>query len=38
MGRLALVEDVANVAGFFACGLSSFVSGQQLLLSGGGLT
>ncbi len=38
MGRLAEVEDVANAAEFFAGGLSSFVSGQQLLLSGGGLT
>jgi 3-oxoacyl-[acyl-carrier protein] reductase len=38
MGRLAVVEDVANVAEFFASELSSFVSGQKLLLSGGGLT
>ncbi|WDF77095.1 SDR family oxidoreductase [Mucilaginibacter sp. KACC 22773] len=38
MGRLAVVEDVANVAEFFAGELSSFVSGQHLLLSGGGLT
>lgn len=38
MGRLAVVEDVANVAEFFAGDLSSFVSGQQLLLSGGGLS
>jgi 3-oxoacyl-[acyl-carrier protein] reductase len=38
MDRLAVVDDVANVAEFFAGELSSFVSGQQLLLSGGGLT
>jgi len=38
MSRLAEVEDVANAAEFFAGELSSFVSGQQLLLSGGGLT
>ena len=38
MGRPGTVEDVANVAEFFASELSSFVSGQQLLLSGGGLT
>lgn len=38
MGRIATVRDVANVAEFFASELSSFVSGQQLLLSGGGLT
>ncbi len=38
MGRVATVEDVANVAEFFASELSSFVSGQHLLLSGGGLT
>ncbi len=37
MGRIATVEDVANVAEFFASDLSSFVSGQHLLLSGGGL-
>lgn len=35
MGRLAEVEDVANVAEFFASGLSSFVSGQHLLVNGG---
>lgn len=38
LGRLATVDDVADVAEFFAGPLSSFVSGQQLLLSGGGLT
>jgi len=35
MGRLAEVEDVANVAAFFASDLSSFVSGQHLLVNGG---
>ncbi|WP_343671971.1 SDR family oxidoreductase [Chitinophaga sp.] len=35
MGRLAEVEDVANVAEFFASGLSSFVNGQHLLVNGG---
>lgn len=35
MGRLAEVEDVANAAEFFATGLSSFVSGQHLLVNGG---
>lgn len=35
MGRLAEVEDVANAAEFFASGLSSFVSGQHLLVNGG---
>ena len=34
MGRLAEVEDVANVAEFFATDLSSFVSGQHLLVNG----
>ena len=38
MGRISTVADVANVAEFFAGELSSFVSGQHLLLSGGGLT
>ncbi len=38
MGRIGTVQDVANVAEFFASELSSFVSGQHLLLSGGGLT
>jgi 3-oxoacyl-[acyl-carrier protein] reductase len=35
MGRLADVEDVANVAEFFASDLSSFVNGQHLLVNGG---
>ncbi|HXB07000.1 MAG TPA: SDR family oxidoreductase [Puia sp.] len=35
MGRLAEAEDVANAAEFFATGLSSFVSGQHLLVNGG---
>ncbi|PWV54465.1 SDR family oxidoreductase [Chitinophaga sp. S165] len=35
MGRLAEVEDVANIAEFFASDLSSFVSGQHLLVNGG---
>lgn len=35
MGRLAEVEDVANIAEFFASELSSFVSGQHLLVNGG---
>jgi 3-oxoacyl-[acyl-carrier protein] reductase len=35
MGRLAEVEDVANAAEFFASELSSFVSGQHLLVNGG---
>lgn len=35
MGRLAEVEDVANAAEFFATDLSSFVSGQHLLVNGG---
>lgn len=35
MGRMGTPEDVANVAEFFASDLSSFVSGQQLLVSGG---
>ena len=34
MGRLAEVEDVANAAEFFATDLSSFVSGQHLLVNG----
>ena len=38
MGRLATVEDVADACEYFAGPLSAFVSGQQLLLSGGGLT
>ena len=35
MRRLASLEDVANVAEFFASGLASFVSGQELLVNGG---
>jgi len=35
MRRLAEAEDVANVAEFFASYLSSFVSGQHLLVNGG---
>lgn len=35
MGRLAEVDDVANAAEFFASDLSSFVSGQHLLVNGG---
>lgn len=35
MQRLAEVEDVANVAEFFASDLSSFVNGQHLLVNGG---
>ena len=35
MGRLATVSDVADVAEFFASDLSSFVSGQHLLVNGG---
>lgn len=35
MGRLAEIEDVANIAEFFASDLSSFVSGQHLLVNGG---
>lgn len=35
MGRLAEVEDVANIAEFFASDLSAFVSGQHLLVNGG---
>lgn len=37
MGRMGTPEDVSNVAEFFASDLSSFVSGQQLLVSGGGV-
>ncbi len=35
MGRLAEAEDVANAAEFFASDLSSFVTGQHLLVNGG---
>jgi 3-oxoacyl-[acyl-carrier protein] reductase len=37
MRRLGTLDDVANVAEFFASDLSSFVSGQRLLISGGAL-
>lgn len=36
MGRMGRPADIANVAEFFASDLSAFVSGQQLLVSGGG--
>lgn len=35
MGRFSEVEDIANLAEFFASDLSSFVSGQHLLVNGG---
>ena len=34
MGRMGTLDDVANVAEFFAGELSSFVSGQHLLVNG----
>jgi 3-oxoacyl-[acyl-carrier protein] reductase len=37
MERMGTPEDVANVAEFFAGELSGFVSGQQLLVSGGAM-
>jgi 3-oxoacyl-[acyl-carrier protein] reductase len=37
MSRMGTPDDVADVAEFFASDLSSFVSGQLLLVSGGGL-
>jgi 3-oxoacyl-[acyl-carrier protein] reductase len=37
MGRMGTPDDVANVAEFFASELSGFVSGQLLMVSGGGL-
>lgn len=37
MGRMGTLEDIANVAEFFAGPLSSFVSGQHLLVSGGAM-
>lgn len=37
MGRMGTPQDVANVAEFFASDLSSFVSGQLILVSGGGM-
>lgn len=36
LGRAATVTDVANAAEYLASDLGSFVSGQHLLLSGGG--
>lgn len=36
MNRIATVEDTANAAEYLASDLASFVSGQHLLLSGGG--
>ena len=35
MGRLGTVDDVANLAEFFASDLSAFVNGQHLLVNGG---
>jgi len=35
MGRLTTVDDVADVAEFFASDLSGFISGQHLLVNGG---
>jgi 3-oxoacyl-[acyl-carrier protein] reductase len=35
MQRMGTVDDVANAAEYFASGLSAFVSGQHLLVSGG---
>ncbi|MNQ12370.1 3-oxoacyl-[acyl-carrier-protein] reductase FabG [compost metagenome] len=35
MGRMGQVDDVANLAEFFASDLASFVSGQHLLVNGG---
>ena len=37
MGRLGTVDDVANIAEFFASDLSSFVNGQHLLANGGAM-
>ncbi len=37
MGRLTTVQDVADVAEFFASDLSGFVSGQHLLVNGGSI-
>jgi 3-oxoacyl-[acyl-carrier protein] reductase len=36
MGRMGTPQDVADIAEFFAGDLSGFVSGQSLLVSGGG--
>jgi len=35
MGRLTTVDDVADVAEFFASDLAGFISGQHLLVNGG---
>ena len=35
MGRMGTLDDVANLAEFFASDLSSFVNGQHLLANGG---
>ena len=35
MARMGSLKDVADAAEYFASDLSSFVSGQHLLLSGG---
>ena len=35
MGRLTTVDDVADIAEFFASDLAGFVSGQHLLVNGG---
>lgn len=37
MGRLTTVNDVADIAEFFASDLSGFVSGQHLLVNGGSI-
>ncbi|WP_375436578.1 SDR family oxidoreductase [uncultured Hymenobacter sp.] len=37
MGRLGTVDDVANLAEFFASDLASFVNGQHLLVNGGAI-
>lgn len=37
MGRLTSVNDVADIAEFFASDLSGFVSGQHLLVNGGSI-
>jgi 3-oxoacyl-[acyl-carrier protein] reductase len=37
MGRMGSAEDVADVAEFFAGGLSAFVSGQNLCITGGAI-
>lgn len=37
MGRLTTVDDVADVAEFFASDLAGFISGQHLLVNGGSM-